>query len=377
MLQTRVVRIVLAVLALVLFASCGQGGWMMGGDESERSSGGGAATTSQDQAGAPPQAEPAQQAPLDGTDRLIVRAQVLRLEVQSTPDAVDEVRRLAGEHSATITNMQVATDDDWLYRYDQQGGAPAGDGTALRGWVTVRVPADDLTAFVADVSELGTVVYQSESTDDVTQEHIDLTARLENLRAQEARLRELVAAANNVEEMLAVEQELWRIRGEIESLDAQVQYLERQAALATVTVELTEEQPVVRPGGRSWGFLDAITDGIQGAAGVLAFLVTFLIASAPLWLIGLLVFYLVRRARRRRAANRVTATTPPAGAKTQQPPTPVPAGSQPAGTGRTEPSPAEPSPTEPSPAEPRPAGEAPTDVQAAEPPNPEQPSADR
>ena len=247
MLQTRVVRIVLAVLALVLFASCGQGGWMMGGDESERSSGGGAATTSQDQAGAPPQAEPAQQAPQDGTDRLIVRAQVLRLEVQSTPDAVDEVRRLAGEHSATITNMQVATDDDWLYRCDQQGGAPAGDGTALRGWVTVRVPADDLTAFVADVSELGTVVYQSESTDDVTQEHIDLTARLENLRAQEARLRELVAAPTTSRRCSRWSRNCGA-SAERSSLDAQVQYLERQAALATVTVELTEEQPVVRPG---------------------------------------------------------------------------------------------------------------------------------
>ena len=293
--------------------------------------------------------------------------------MQSTPDAVDEVRRLAGEHSATITNMQVATDDDWLYRYDQQGGAPAGDGTALRGWVTVRVPADDLTAFVADVSELGTVVYQSESTDDVTQEHIDLTARLENLRAQEARLRELVAAANNVEEMLAVEQELWRIRGEIESLDAQVQYLERQAALATVTVELTEEQPVVRPGGRSWGSWTPSPTASKAPPGV-AFLVTFLIASAPLWLIGLLVFYLVRRARRRRAANRVTATTP-AGAKTQQPPTPVPAWSQPAGTGRTEPrpNPARPNPALPNPA--RPGG--PDRRPGRRTPNPEQPSADR
>ena len=205
--------------------------------------------------------------------------------------------------------MQVATDtDEGLYR-DAQEGLPAGDGAALRGWVTVRVPAADLDAFVADVSQLGTVVYQSESTDDVTQEHIDLTARLENLRAQEARLRELVAAATNVEEMLAVEKELWRIRGEIESLDAQVQYLERQAARATVTVELTEKQPVVRPGGSSWGFVEAITNGIQGAVGVLTSTVTFLIASSPLWLTGLLVFFLVRRARRRRRADAATAAS--------------------------------------------------------------------
>lgn len=55
--------------------------------------------------------------------------------------------------------MQVATDtDEWLYRYDQEG-LPPGDGAASRGWSTVRVPAADLDAFVADVSQLGTVAW--------------------------------------------------------------------------------------------------------------------------------------------------------------------------------------------------------------------------
>ena len=309
--QSGLVRKVFTLLALalvaVLLAGCGLGGWTWGVGDSGQSSGG-AAVPTEDQASLPA-VTTAPQAPQDDTDRLIISTQTLRLEVDSTTDTVEQVRRLAGEHSATITNMQVATDsDEWLYRYDRDG-MPAGDGAALRGWVTVRVPAADLDAFVADVSQLGTVVYQSESTDDVTQEHIDLTARLENLRAQEARLRELVAAATNVEEMLAVEKELWRIRGEIESLDAQVQYLERQAARATVTVELTEKQPVVRPGGSSWGFVEAITNGIQGAVGVLTSTVTFLIASSPLWLTGLLVFFLVRRARRRRRADAATAAS--------------------------------------------------------------------
>lgn len=311
--QASFVRKIFALVAMALMAvlltGCGLSGWTWGSGESGRSSGGAAAPT-EDQVSLP-EATTAQQAPQDDADRLIIRAQTLRLKVESTTDTVDQLRRLADEHSATITNMQVATDtDEWLYRYDREGGS-AGDGAALRGWVTVRVPAEDLDAFVADAAKLGTVVYQSESADDVTQEHIDLTARLENLRAQEARLRELVAAASNVEEMLAVEKELWRIRGEIESLDAQVQYLERQAARATVTVELTEEQPVVRPGGNSWGFVEAITAGVQGAVGVLTATVTFLIASSPLWLAGLLVFVLVRRSRKRRRASAATGAPAP------------------------------------------------------------------
>lgn len=234
-------------------------------------------------------------APVEGEDdRMIVLTQTLRLKVVNTSEAVDAVRELAEQHSSSVTNMQMASDDGWVY------DSPAGGGTALRGWLTVRVPPEDLDAFITAVSELGEVVYQAETADDVTQEHVDLSARLENLRAQEQRLRELVAEATTVEETLLVEQEMWRIRGEIESLDAQVQYLERQAAMATVTIELTEDGPVVE----NWGFMEALRDGFRAAAGVLAFTITFLIASSPLWLLGLAIFFIVRTIRRRRRAAR-------------------------------------------------------------------------
>ncbi|MEO7587721.1 MAG: DUF4349 domain-containing protein, partial [Arachnia sp.] len=83
-------------------------------------------------------------------------------------------------------------------------------------------------------------------------------------------------------------------RGDIESLDAQVTYLERQAAMATVTVELTEPRAVVRPGGESWGFVDAVTTGIRGAAAMVTGLITFLIATAPLWILGGVAFLVIR-----------------------------------------------------------------------------------
>jgi len=157
-----------------------------------------------------------------------------------------------------------------------------------------------------EVSKLGTVRSQSESSDDVTQEHVDLSARLENLRAEEARLREFFDAAKSVEDMLSIERELARVRGEIESLDAQVSYLERQAAMATVTIELTEPASIVRPGGDDWGFRDAITAGIRGAAQVLKVLIVVSITVAPYALVGLLAFFGIRalvRARRRRTRD--------------------------------------------------------------------------
>lgn len=253
-------------------------------------------------------------------DRMIIRSKTLRLEVESTAGTVDDIRALVADHGGTVTNLQVATDtDDYVY-YSNESGSYSSD--ALRGWVTVRVPADKLEAFFAAATKLGTVKYQSEASDDVTQEHVDMSARLANLRAEEERLREFFDAAKNVTEMLAIEQELARVRGEIESLDAQVKYLERQAAMATVTIELVEPQDLVRPAGESWGFGDAITDGFRGAAGVIKLAITFLIATAPLWALGIVAFFvvrtIVRRRRSRRTPDAAQVATPPASAADDQ-----------------------------------------------------------
>jgi hypothetical protein len=239
------------------------------------------------------------------TDRMVIRTQTMRLLVEDTADAVSSIRDLASKHSAIVSDLQVATDtDEWLYRYDQYGYA-TGDGAALRGWVTVRVPSESLDAFVAEAMKLGTVKYQSEGSEDVTQQHVDLTARLANLQAEEERLRTFFDAATDVQDMLAIETELNRVRAEIESLDAQVKYLERQAAMATVTIELTEDKPIVRPEGESWGFKDAITSGFRGAAAVINFAVAFAIATAPLWVIALIAFFIIRAIVRRRRTSRV------------------------------------------------------------------------
>lgn len=255
---------------------------------------------------------PEQEAGGDGDEQgepLIIRTKTMRLEVDSTTDTVEELRDLTRAYEGTVSNMRIASGDEWVYHYDEAGNI-VGDGAAVRGWVTVKVPTASYEDFVSDVAELGKIIFQSESTDDVTQQHVDMSARLENLRAQEQRLREFFEAAADVEDMLAVEQQLGRVRGEIESLDAQITYLERQAAMATVSVELTEPDALVEPPGQSWGFLDAIRDGVRGAVGVLTGALTVIIATSPIWILGLIAFFPVRaRIRRRRAA----AATPPPG----------------------------------------------------------------
>lgn len=241
-------------------------------------------------------------------DRLIIRNKTLRIEVEKVADAIDKIQAASKKSGGVITGMQVATDSGSpIYRYEDSG-SPS-DGTALLGYVVVRVPASTFEAFVTEVSGLGTVRYEAETSDDVTQQHVDLSARLGNLRAEEKRLRDFFTAAKDVKDMLAIEQELSRVRGEIESLDAQVKYLERQAAMATVTIDLNEPQPIVRPGGEDWGFGDAVTTGFRGAAGAIQLIIVVVITLAPFAAIAAVLFFAIRAIVRKRRKNRAAAAT--------------------------------------------------------------------
>ncbi len=244
-------------------------------------------------------------------DRLIIRNKTLRIEVKKVADAIKSIQAASKKDGGIITGMQVATDSGSpIYRYEDTG-APS-DGTALLGYIVVRVPADKFEAFVDEVSGLGTVRYEAETSDDVTQQHVDLKARLDNLRAEEKRLREFFTAAKDVKDMLAVEQELSRVRGEVEGLDAQVKYLERQAAMATVTIDLNEPQPVVRPSGENWGFGDAVTSGFRGAAGAIQLIIIVGITLAPFLVIALVLFYAIRAIVRKRRRSRSAVEAPAA-----------------------------------------------------------------
>jgi len=172
--------------------------------------------------------------------------------------------------------------------------------------ITLRVPAARLSAAEQDAAKLGRVLTQSASESDVTQQHVDMAARLKNLRAEEARLRAFLGKAKNVSEMLAIETELSRVRGEIESMQAQLTYLEHQAALATLTISLSEPGALVSPGAGGWGFATAVRDGVRAAVEVTNGMITFVLAVSPLlflvFLVVLVVWILVRRRRRRKLA---------------------------------------------------------------------------
>jgi hypothetical protein len=255
-----------------------------------------------------------------GQAKLVIVNKTLRLETADVKAALDKLRALAKKAGGDIANMQVSTSSDQpIYRplaADSSGQAADPSSNPLQAYVTVRVPAATYAAFVDEAAKLGKVLYQSESSGDVTQQHVDLKARLENLKAEQERLRQLFAKARNVKEMLEVEQELARVQGEVESLQAQIDYLERQAAMATVTIELAEPKPIVRPAGIDWGVRSALTESIRAFVGTLNVLIVLLGPALAILIFAALPVFLVIRAivhRSRRRAAAVAAATEAAG----------------------------------------------------------------
>ena len=230
--------VLLALLVLVAGCSGAGGGSDLGAsaDSAEmRVSGGGGGdggARSVEQDGGSGGSDPIAQA----RNRQLIYTATVELEVADYDRARSDLTAAARERGGFVSNAN-----------ERRHTAAGGNYTT--GTVTYRVPADEYESFLATVNETGTVVSAQQSTEDVTDQLVDLDARLRTLRAQRDRLRELYQRANTTEEVLAVERRLSEVQTQIERAEARKASLERRVALSTVTVELREPRPGEPPEG--------------------------------------------------------------------------------------------------------------------------------
>jgi Domain of unknown function (DUF4349)/Putative zinc-finger len=176
---------------------------------------------------------------------------------------------------------------------------------------SLRVPAPELGAVLAELKSLGRVQNETQSGDEVTQQHTDLLARLKNSRAEEGRLEDiLLKRTGKISDVLAVEQEIASVRGEIERMEAEQKSLEHRVEFATVEINLLEEYKaqLERPAPAvSTRFHNALVKGIRGAQETIIGIVLFCAEFGPslvLWVLILVPagWFFWRRWRRAYAA---------------------------------------------------------------------------
>lgn len=133
--------------------------------------------------------------------------------------------------------------------------------TEKRASLNIKVPSDKLDIFISEVSQLGKVTYKSTSSNDVTDQVIDIDARMKNLIVLRARYRELLVKAYSVEEIISIEKELSKIQTEIDSIEGRRKSLLDQVAMSSVNV--TFEQKTI------YGPLGYVGKGLLWAIGKL------------------------------------------------------------------------------------------------------------
>lgn len=180
-------------------------------------------------------------------DRKTITTVDMSLEVDDVPAAIDQIAAIARASGGYVSGSSV-----YVHTYDQN--------TWRDGYITVRVPEAGHPEFLEEVSKMGEVTSRSVSAQDVTEEYIDVTARLENLKRQEQRLHEVLNMSRTVEEVLSVEKEIERVRGEIDSLTGRLNYLNDRVEYSTISIRLTESDRVVY----SWGLGDALSESVRG-----------------------------------------------------------------------------------------------------------------
>ena len=169
---------------------------------------------------------------------------------------------------------------------------------------SLRIPAGELNAAVAELKSLGQVENESQNGEEVTQQHADLVARLKNSRETEQRLQAiLLQRTGKISDVLAVEQEIARVRGEIEQMEAGQKSLEHRVDFAAIDLSLAEEykaQIGSRSPSISTRMHNALVTGYRNAVEGLVGLILLFAEYGPsglIWLVLLapLAWFLHRR----------------------------------------------------------------------------------
>ena len=184
-------------------------------------------------AGEPRAARQLEQTDARAANRKLIRNARVDLEVRSFEEAVQQIAGFANEAKGYI-----ATSNS-----DKQ------ENGKLRGEVVVKVLPENLDDFLEKLRGVGDLKNQAIGTDDVTKQYFDTDARLKNAQAMEQRLIDVLKRkSDDINDLLAVEKELGRVREQIEQMQGELKFMDTQAQFATVTIAMAEKDMDVPAG---------------------------------------------------------------------------------------------------------------------------------
>jgi hypothetical protein len=233
-------------------------------------------------------------------DRQIIRTAAVALQVTVAEGKTDAETQAALARAASDAATKVRA-----LAPGTGGYVSASDGGGSTVSVTLRIPATSYDAVMNGLASIGQVTSRTEKTDDVTDEMVDVASRLATMQASVDRIRALLAKADKIGDVIAIESELTQREADLESLENRQAALKDQVALSTIVVTITAVTPTAiaaQPVSQRHGFLAGLAAGWHALASFGTWLASVLGALLPflpfLAVIAAVAVWISRRRRR-------------------------------------------------------------------------------
>ncbi len=201
----------------------------------------------------------------------------LRFETSDLEATFNQIAKTVAKNKANIQNDTQGTEYNNVFRS-----------------IVVRVPSENFEALLADVSQGVSFFDLKEiSSDDVTEEYIDIDARLKTKKILETRYFELLKKAVKISEIIEIEKQLSAIREEIEAKEGQLKYLQNKVSMSTVSIHFYKT--IAEKSGARVSFGTKIVNALVSGFNVISSFFIWIIEIWPFMFILVAIFYFIRK----------------------------------------------------------------------------------
>lgn len=218
-------------------------------------------------------------------------------------DAQVEIEVKNGEFQNAFAQALLIADRYGGYVVSSNSQASGEEGSLKSGTIAVRVPSTSFDNALSDAAKIGELKNRQVQTQDVTEEYVDLQARITNSKAHVQAVLALLAKAKTVDEILQVQQVLTSAQQELEQLMGRQRFLDEHTSYSTVTMSIYESGAVVTPAS-TWGITEAFKDGLHNLVNAFNAIVRGLGVLVPVLIVLAIIGYVVYRIWRGAAGRR-------------------------------------------------------------------------
>ncbi len=212
-------------------------------------------------------------------DKKVIENGSLTLKVSSVDRAAENISKIAKDNGGDVFSSNI---------YNRNN--------VKTGTMQVKVPAANFEKTFSEIKKVAALVVQeSTSGQDVTEEYADLQVQLKNKQAEEQQFVQILRQAVKIQDILDVTTQLSRVRGEIESLQGRIKFLNSQTDMASIFVSLSEDQNItITDSWRPWQTVkDAMNNLIRKLQGFVNFAIVLIITVIPVAILYLFLAYVV------------------------------------------------------------------------------------